>query len=92
MNSLAKYLLVAVAALLTIGEAAAQRSLPITRHKAGGIVRNDTIAVARDTSSQRYDYVEALKLLHISRDTVRGYALLREMIERDSSYAPAHHT
>lgn len=92
MNSLAKYLLVAVAALLTIGEGAAQRSLPITRHKAGGIVRNDTIAIARDTSSQRYDYVEALKLLHISRDTVRGYALLREMIERDSSYAPAHHT
>lgn len=92
MNCVTKYLLVAVAALLSVGEVAAQRSLPITRHKAGGIVRNDTIVIARDTTSERYRYVEALKLLHISRDTVRGYALLREMIASDSSYAPAHHS
>lgn len=71
------------------GEVAAQRSLPITRHKAGGIERPDTIAITRDTTSQHYRYVEALKALHIHHDTTAGHNILREIGEE---YAPAQYS
>lgn len=60
--------------------------------------RADTIQSSKpelripDSLRATYKYTDAVKALNIHRDTTRGLTLLREALEIDSTYAPAHYT
>ena len=47
--------------------------------------------VIPDSLRATYKYTDALKALTIHNDTVKGLPLLREALEIDSAYAPAHY-
>lgn len=83
--------LVAVVAFLSVDEAVAQRTMAVQRYKAAGGVRADSVAITRDTTSNRYLYVEMLKAKHIDRDEKRAILIAEQILERDSSYSPAHY-
>ena len=47
--------------------------------------------IVADTSSNTYRHSEAIKLLAIHRDSVAACRIWHEIIERDTTYAPAHY-
>ena len=47
--------------------------------------------VIPDSLRATYRYTDALKALTIHDDTTKGVALLKEALEIDSTYAPAHY-
>ena len=47
--------------------------------------------VIPDSLRATYKYTDALKALTIHNDTTKGVALLKEAVEIDSTYAPAHY-
>lgn len=79
--------------LVAVFSATAQR-VSITRlhQRNRTISQSDTIAISPDTTSIRYKYIESLKAIQIHRDSTRSQRLLGEILQQDSTYAPAHYT
>lgn len=78
----------AVVAILSMNEVAAQRAYLLDRFQPAQSTQMDTVAIERDTTSLRYRYVEVIKAQHIYNDTVRTQRLADEMLAEAPNYAP----